>query len=1002
MFSITPRVIIEGLKNNAYFAAGQIATMFLGARIIVGGECELSNYNANNLFLEADLPIFENMKNGDNIRINFGNGTPIDRTIINKISDYVVEINPAYTIPTTVKVFVSKELTNAFEGEIVRFIVDNISANNYINKVSNYEQGYYTFGNDTSLGFTNKLNAAPLFKQIDKNIFDFNGAFITNNISYGNDTGANGIHSALFTFGNHLANRNDIQNATGLFFFPLFRRIFHHINPYLLRDVSGNARALFNYSFAFQPELFQTNDELRLDNSFELVQFGYFDELGNGQLPPFVPYDILINNGSGLAFNTLPQNIKFKYPLQANTNNIIYLVFQRMPVDGVNFDLDKDYQWNWGVTFAFFNNLSNPTLTTLPNQLVQITSMSITASGSDWLYTCNFNLSPRINDLLQFKGLACYVVIDTDYNNTTTINQGFTISHKIFEEVYTAPSITPNPMFTLLTQTFSPYETYNLNIHEFIHTITSYQTTRVLFNLQINNTNVYINNIKAMIKEATYNVILEQYQVNVSGHQFTSAGYPIIDYKLPTQGDPEINNYTTFSINTNTNQITIAVPVVHRRESWLPLQPNNGAFYNPSLPNNGQSFDFLNYGKIFVELSIEYTYNNSIGTYSTNSILIKLINDNLKCGKELLDHNIVGIFDLNNNPVTTLTVGETYYLRVTPLPHDMYNHVASLKYVHINNDNINTMGYMYGNGSLYTSSNKKIFTEQIGDNFYFIPPKAGDVTIWVLFAKNSLTPFEDSTLSRRISFTVKPKPELLPDITEVDYSCCEPRIVYITDKNTIFYNQDHLITLKKDGITIANINDDTLGKYYDYDNILGYQVFTVDWNIVFTQHGLGEYVFEANGVPISPTYCLTNNLSLINKTIYIEYKANKTVSTFDFKNYPVVMGFRLDGILQKESYSVEREEISLSSGIILPSNQKISTNFLVQIKQMYRYEFELIKFGLVLNEWTIEVNDTNNVLSGIYKIIPPSSIDPTWHYKRNFCSFSFETKLINILSSQNC
>lgn len=997
MFSIVPLVNIESLNNNAYFAAGQIVIVNLSSRIIVGGECELSNYNGNSLFLEADLPVFENMSNGNNIRINLGNGTPIDRTISNKLSDYVVSINTPYTIPTSIKCYVSKQLTNAFEGEIVRFIVDNISANSYINKISNYEQGYYTYGNDFS-NFTNNLNAAPLFKQIDKNIFEFNGAFIADNIAYGNDTGTNGIHIGRFFFGNHLANRNDLQNATGLLILSFFKVTFHHINPYLIRDVSGNARALFNYSFAFQPKLFQTDGELRYDNSFELVQFGYYDELGNGQLPPFKPFDILINGGSGLVFNTSPQTLQFKYPLQANINNIIYLVFQRMPVDGVDFDLDKNYQFNWGVTFAFFNNLTTPTLSTLPNQLVQITSMTITPAGPNLLYTCNFNLSPRFTDLLQFKGLACYVVIDTNYNNTTTINQGFTISHKIFEEEYTAPPPTPNPVFTFLSELFVPYQTYDIDKRA----ITSYQTARVGFTLQFNNTNVFINNIKAIIKEATYNVVLEQYQVNLSGHQFTPAGYPIIDYKLPTQGDPDTDNYTAFSINTNTDQLTINVPVIQRRESWLPLQPNNGAFYNPLLPNNGQSFDFFNYGEIYVEIIVEYTYNNVVSTFTANSNTIKLIDDNLKCGQVLLPHNIVGIFDLSNNPVSTLTVGETYYLRVTPLPHNIFDHVASLKYVHLDVDNINTMGYMYGLGSLYISPNKKVFTEQIGDNFYFIPPKAGTVRIYVLFAKNSPLPNQDSTLSRWIAFSVQPKPEALPDITEVDYACCEPRIVYITDKTALFYNDDHLITLKKDGITIANINDDTLGKYYDYDNILGYQVFTVDWNLVFTQNGLGEYLFEANGVPISPTYCLTNNLSLINKTVYIEFKANKSVSTFDFKNYTVVMGFRLDGILQKESYSVEREEISLASGKILPANQKILTNFLVQIKQMYRYEFELIKFGLILNEWTIEVTDTNNVLSGIYKIIPPTSIDPTWHYKRNFCSFSFETKLINILSSQNC
>jgi len=997
MFNITPFVSIQSLKNNAYFAAGQIANISLIVRIIVGGECELSNYNGNSLFLEADLPVFENMDNGNNIRINLGNGIPIDRTITNKISDYVVQINTPYTIATSVKCYVSKQLTNAFEGEIFRFIIDNISANSYINKISNYEQGYYTYGNDTQ-GFTNTLNAAPLFKQIDKNIFEFNGAFIADNIAYGNDTGTDGIYVGQFFFGNHLANRNDIQNATGLFFLPFIKLIFHHINPYLLRDISGNARALFNYSFAFQPKLFQTDGELRSDNSFELVQFGYYDELGNGQLPPFKPYDIVINFGAGLLFNTLPQTLQFKYPLQANSNNIIYLVFQRMPVDGVDFDLDKDYQYNWGVTFAFFNNLTTPTLSTLPNQLVQITSMTIAPAGPDWLYTCNFNLTPRFTDLLQFKGLACYVVIDTNYNNTTTINQGFAISHKIFEKEYTAPPPTPNPIFTFLSESFVPYETFDIDKRA----ITSYQTARVAFTIQLNFTNVYINNIKATIKDNDYDVILEQYQANLSGHQFTTTGYPIIDYKLPTQGDPDTNNYTTFSIVTNNDQLTILVPVVHRREYWLPLQPNDGAFYNPLLPNNGQSFDFFNYLEISIRIKIEYTYNNAAGTFIHDSNSIKLINDNLKCGQVLLPHNIVGIFDLSNNSVSTLTVGEIYYLRVTSLPHDTFDHVASLKYVHIDSDNINTMGYMYGTGSLYTSTNKKIFTEQIGDNFYFIPPKPGDVTIYVLFAKNSLTPNQDSTLSRKISFYVYPKPEALPDITNVDYTCCEPRIVYITDKTALFYDDDHLITLKKDGVVIANIVDDTLGKYYDYDSILGYQVFTVDWNLVFTQYGLGEYVFEANGNPISPTYCLTNNLSLINKTVYIEFKANKSVSTFDFKNYPVIMGFRLDGILQKESYSVEREEVSLASGKILPANQKILTNFLVQIKQMYRYEFELIKFGLVLNEWTIEVNDTNNVLSGIYKIIPPASIDPTWHYKRNFCSFSFETKLINILSSQNC
>jgi hypothetical protein len=998
MFSITPFVNINSFNNNAYFAAGQIVIIDLRTRIIVGGECELSNYNGNNVFLEADLPVFENMDSGDNIRINLGNGSPINRTIVNKISDYIVEINTAYTIATSIKCFVSKKLTNAFEGEIIRFIIDNISANSYINKISNYEQGYYTYGND-SQAFTNILNAAPLFKKIDKNIFEFNGAFIPTNTTYGNDTGTNGIYAGQLFFGNHLANRNDIFNRTGYIIIPTSKLIYHHINPYLLRDISGNARALFNYSFAFQPKLFQTDGEMRSDNSFELVQFGYFDELGNGQVPPFAPYDIKINGGSGLVFNTSPQTIEFKYPLQANVNNIIYLIFQRMPVDGVDFDLDKDYQWNWGVTFAFFNNLTNPTLTTLSDQLVQITSMTITPSGTDWLYVCNFNLSPRIADLLQFKGLACYVVIDTNYNNTTTITQGFTISHKLFEGVYTAAPPLPSPVFTQLSQTFIPYETYLGSDHL---KITSYQTARTEFILQVNNTNVQINNIKAIIKDSTYNVILEQYQANVPGHQFTTSGYPIIDYKLPTQGDPDLNNHTVFSISTNGNNLIIRVPVTERREHWLPLQPNNGAFYNPLLPNNGQSYDFFNYNIIHVELTIEYTYNNVVGTYTTNSGEIDLINDNQQCGFQLLTHNIIGIFDLNNNPVSVLTVGNTYYLRVTPLPHNNFDHVASLKYVHIDSDNINTMGYMYGIGSLYSSTNKKIFTQQIGDDFFFIPPKPGNVTIYVLFAKNSLISQQDSTMSRKISFIVKPKPEALPDITEVDYTCCEPRIVYITDKTALFYDNNHLIKLKKDGTVIANINNNNLGTFYAYDTILGYQVFTVDWNIVFTQFGLGEYTFEANGTQISPTYCLTNNTSLINRTIYIEFTANKNVSTFDFKDNPVVMGFRLDGILQKESYSVEREEISLASGKILPSNQKILTNFLVQIKQMYRYEFELIKFGLVLNEWIIEVTDIDNILSGIYKIIPPTSIDPTWHYKRNFCSFSFETKTTTVLTNQNC
>jgi hypothetical protein len=610
-------------------------------------------------------------------------------------------------------------------------------------------------------------------------------------------------------------------------------------------------------------------------------------------------------------------------------------------------------------------------------------------------YTFQFNVvASRLSDIMEWKyGLCCYVVIETP----STCE-----SHLLFKAKYSVP-VTPPAQISLLSEAILPYDT-EIPIFgvQTVYTLGSMFLWQEI-NLDLSaivSQNAKLKSITARLRDMTDTFDLFKYTFDLQGHQIDTSGNPVFLLRQATQSG-SVNNHPNsfFYAQAQAGGLTISVPIVNRIESWIPLQPNAGAYFNPSLPNNGQNYNFVNYSQANLKIEVVYDINNvdyqylftkrirfGVGfntTYPYNDVTISSIID--------------GVYNLDMTPATTLYAGTPYILKLNIAPTE---HCICVRGVFEDKSNVFTWGTWYPDASNYKPNNtySNIFVNENANMFTFIPPIEGKLGLLAIFSKFALG--KDNVVIKGVAVDVLPKETIYLDPPAVETDCCEVYEVEKNDFSTIMTTKDTALSLYKDGIFVATINNNLYGTFYPYDTIKGVQIITIDWQKVFSLHGYGSYQIKTIDFE-SDYFCLVEEA--IHKLI-IDLELNQKIGSLDFIANPVRFYYRLSGFISGDTTSVESEEVKFHNGNILQTKKSNERNYKVTIKKCkYRVYNELSSFCVFAKSWTIsDYNERNVIAHRDLKVLPPTSLNPEWKYSTNFSILEFEVKRSTSLSSNKC
>lgn len=157
---------------------------------------------------------------------------------------------------------------------------------------------------------------------------------------------------------------------------------------------------------------------------------------------------------------------------------------------------------------------------------------------------------------------------------------------------------------------------------------------------------------------------------------------------------------------------------------------------------------------------------------------------------------------------------------------------------------------------------------------------------------------------------------------------------YQNDKTTFFYKRaisSDTITLKlkKDGVQVATITDNTYGTYYDFGTWTAhtgqehYKVFIIDWDLVYTGLGEGVYEIDADHVIIGDSYTETSQQFRLHQ--YSDYRADGTTvfqwtqngrirgAEYNYQDMNITQYIRVDGRFASWNPSLEKDEVIYSN-----------------------------------------------------------------------------------------
>ena len=202
---------------------------------------------------------------------------------------------------------------------------------------------------------------------------------------------------------------------------------------------------------------------------------------------------------------------------------------------------------------------------------------------------------------------------------------------------------------------------------------------------------------------------------------------------------------------------------------------------------------------------------------------------------------------------------------------------------------------------------------------------------------------------------------------------------YQNDKSTFFYRRSdssQSITLKlvKDSEEIATINSSTYGTYYDFgtwttDPQKNYKVLILDWDSVYSLHGVGVYEIKAEYVvPAGSNFNVLSQQFKLQE--YSDYRADGTVSfawtqngrirnsQFDYTGLDITQYIRLDGKFGGWEPALEKDEIIYSNYERKQVQDEIVNSYSFQSKLVDSYISKLLINDMMLAD-SINVTDFN-------------------------------------------
>ena len=238
---------------------------------------------------------------------------------------------------------------------------------------------------------------------------------------------------------------------------------------------------------------------------------------------------------------------------------------------------------------------------------------------------------------------------------------------------------------------------------------------------------------------------------------------------------------------------------------------------------------------------------------------------------------------------------------------------------------------------------------------------------------------------------------------------------YKNDKSSFllrkYINTDSIvITLEKDGIEVATINNNDLGEFYNGFTIQpDYIGFIADWRKIMLAYGVGDYQFKfdktiigVNSVDYSIKYYLlpfTNENA--DRTTRMEWTQNGSIrsSIFDFTGLGWYQQYRFNGKFWKETPTIEVDNYLNQDYKLEQIQDKLTFEYELNIDPIPKEIGEpIINDGLLAN--TINITDYNldNYKNYIKFNVQPVSItgaDEWDRYKRKQFLITFTKRLDN-------
>lgn len=213
--------------------------------------------------------------------------------------------------------------------------------------------------------------------------------------------------------------------------------------------------------------------------------------------------------------------------------------------------------------------------------------------------------------------------------------------------------------------------------------------------------------------------------------------------------------------------------------------------------------------------------------------------------------------------------------------------------------------------------------------------------------------------------------------------------------------------LFKDGVKIADLNDNTYGTFYDFGDLSNdfYTGYVIEWKLVLAAHGVGCYHVRATGTILGDSYTVDSvcyelmvyDDHVANGTVYLRWQQNGNIlsSPFDFTGMEWEKYIRIPAFFGHDEPTEEIDEIQMTTRKFEQIQSEVIHEYTLETKMIPQWLSELLINDLALSEkiYVTDYNAYNHLQDVIDKQVRFSGYDQNTYFAKNrLAKFSFKFK----------